>query len=528
MKKQLYKKLIAFAPLSLVALLGLTSCNNASSGNEKVVLRVLNAADYIYESGDISEEELECNYSQYLSDDDMLDQFVSYMEETKGVSISVVYDTYDTNETMYNQMKTGKSSYDVIVASDYMVQKLISQDLIQPFPEGDAFDSIRDNISPYLWSFFDNIHPKDPNTDELLADKVLSSYSAPYMWGTVGIMYNPEFYANLELDDCLELFSSWEALYSEEAHNSFSIKDSVRDTYAVSIVHAFYESEIAPLEEKLKNGEITEDQFNDLLNSIFNRCDDATLEIVKEDMLKLKDNSFGFEVDSGKTDMIEGKIGANVAWSGDATWAITEAEAEYEKELYFSIPKEGSNIWFDAFCIPKTSKHLEYATDFIDFMSKPENAIQNMWYVGYTTATSSIEVLDYIYECYDVRGSVGAELKEGTEYVEYDLSYFFDGVTSNPSDCVLYAYPETIGRTLTAQFPKQEDLSHLCVMDDFGLQNKAVLDMWEKVRTNSLPVWAIIILFVDLLTVGGFFIYLYVSKSYKRKMIKARRLERNK
>ena len=217
-----------------------------------------------------------------------------------------------------------------------------------------------------------------------------------------------------------------------------------------------------------------------------------------------------------------------MAWSGDATWAITEAEAEYEKELYFSIPKEGSNIWFDAFCIPKTSKHSEYATDFIDFMSKPENAIQNMWYVGYTSATSSIEVLDYIYECYDVRGSVGAELKEGTEYVEYDLSYFFDGVTSNPSDCVLYAYPETIGRTLTAQFPKQEDLSHLCVMDDFGLQNKAVLDMWEKVRTNSLPLWAIIILFVELLTVGGFFIYLYASKSYKRKMIKARRLERNK
>ncbi|MDY4819459.1 MAG: hypothetical protein SO206_04345, partial [Bacilli bacterium] len=79
-----------------------------------------------------------------------------------------------------------------------------------------------------------------------------------------------------------------------------------------------------------------------------------------------------------------------------------------------------------------------------------------------------------------------------------------------------------------AQFPKQEDLPHLCVMDDFGLQNKAVLDMWEKVRTNSLPVWAIIILFIELLTVGGFFIYLYVSKSYKRKMIKARRLERNK
>ncbi len=424
---------------------------------------------------------------------------------------------------MYNELMTGKSSYDVIVTSDYMVQKLISNDLIQPLPSnGEEIESIRSNISSYLWDIFKGIHPKDKNTNERIMDKNIYDYSVPYMWGTIGVLYNPSFYS-IELDEVIDLFSSWESLYDEKTSNTFSIKDSVRDVYAVSVVHAFYESEIKPLEEKLNNNEIDKDTFNDELTTIFNRCDDETLKAIKEDMLALKANSFGFEVDSGKTDMVEGKIGANLAWSGDATWAILEAEESYEKELYFSIPKEGSNIWFDAFCIPSVSNNVELATDFIEFMSRPENAIQNMDYVGYTSATASIEVLDYIYENYDVRGEINGESED--DYVEYDVSYFFkDNIGENdPSICVLHADETNVGRTLTAQYPEDDDLAHLCVMDDFGTQNEAVLNMWENVRSNSLPIWAIIILLVELSVALGAIIYIVLSKSYKKKMIKARR-----
>lgn len=543
-------KILAFLPASLIATVSLVGCGGSDS--DTVVLRVLNSADYIYEEDEPENYDDDCDYNSYFLDDegnykaDMMDQFVDYMEEVYGQKVSYVYDTFDTNETMYNELMTGKSSYDIIVTSDYMVQKLISYDLIQPISEkGDYTDndevkSIHENVSDYLWDIFDGIHPKNKDNNAPL-DDVISKYSVPYMWGTVGVMYNPEFYSELETDDVIDLFSSWEALYSEETKNTFSIKDSVRDVYAVSVVHAFYESDIKPLEEKLaSDASYTEAQFNKDLNDIFNRCDNETLEIIKEDMLALKANSFGFEVDSGKTDMVEGKVGANLAWSGDATWAITEAEMDYEKELYFSIPEEGSNIWFDAFCIPTVSENKDVAVKFIDFMSQPTQAIQNMWSVGYTSAVNGPEILDYIYENYDVRGQglEGDELTEALANADgtYDLTYFFEGsidvskvseLTGVNYDMVLLPIEGVVGRTLTAQFPEAKDLSHLCVMDDFGTQNEAVLDMWEHVRTNSLPIYALIILIIEFVAALALILYFAIKKRIRKNLQKQYRQERN-
>ena len=360
------------------------------------------------------------------------------------------------------------------------------------------------------------------------------------MWGTVGIMYNPSYYEDMDEEDVIELFKSWEALYGEEAHNSFSIKDSVRDVYAVSILHSYYESDIIPLEAKLENEEITPEEFNAALNKIFNRCDDEAIAKVKEDMLSLKANSFGFEVDSGKTDMVEGKIGANLAWSGDATWAIFEAQSDYETELYFSIPEEGSNIWFDAFCIPTTCGNKDIAIDFLNFMSKPEYAVQNMDYVGYTSAVASDEILDYVYEMYDVRGEVGGELQD--EYFEeYDISYFFEDRLDeyDIEDAVLMAWPldtevvdeeempmKVYGRMLRSAFPEASKLPHLVIMDDYGNRNEAVLDMWERVRTNALPIWAVIIFIIEGVAVIAAITSFVVIKQTKKSLRKKRKSEK--
>lgn len=564
-------KCMTLFPLSLFALVALSGC--ASKGDDKkIVLRVLNSADYIYEEDEIDEEERECDYAKYLlqgSDDedfdpmkadpnaDMMDQFVEYVKETYGMEIDYVYDTFDTNETMYNELMTGKSNYDIICTSDYMLQKLISNDLIQTisdsgeYTESKELESIRSNVSSFLWNIFDGIHPKDLKDNSYIEDKFLSQYSVPYMWGTVGIMYNPEFYGykvgldednateeeiaenDEKLEEIIEDFSSWDVLYKDSEGNdtrytnTFSIKDSVRDVYAVSIVHAF-EEEIAELEEEYS---VTDPKFNEELNKIFNRCDDETIEIVKKDMLALKDNSFGFEVDSGKTDMVEGKIGANLSWSGDSTWAIQEAAATAEKELYFSIPKEGSNIWFDGWCIPKTSQNADVARYFIDFMAQPKQAIQNMWSVGYTSSTASDEMLDYVYECYDVRGEVGGTEAE-EEGIPYDISYFFNGNLSDEYSAidkvaVLEAYSDCVGRDLSAQYPTQEELPHLCVMDDFGTQNEHVLNMWEHVRTNALPTWAIVLFVIEGLAALSLILYFVFNKTTKRKMVKARKKARS-
>ena len=557
MRKNINKALTLF-PLSLFAVVALSGCANNDS--EKLVLRVLNSADYIYEEQEIDEEERQCGYASYLlqgSDQegfnpltadpnlDMMDQFADYMKAKYNLEVSYVYDTFDTNETMYNELMTGKSNYDLICTSDYMLQKLISNNLIQPisisghYTESEELASIRSNISDYLWNIFDGIHPKKlevaEGEDPYIQDKFLSQYSVPYMWGTVGILFNPSFYAETE-DDIEQIcndFMSWDVLYKDENGNdtrytnTFSVKDSVRDMYAVSIVHAF-KDEISALNEMV----LTDEEYNKRMNDIFNRCDDATIEIVKQDLLKIKENSFGFEVDSGKTDMVEGKIGANICWSGDATWAIQEAEMDYEKELYFSVPGEGSNIWFDGWCIPTVAKNPDLARDFIDFMSQPKQAIQNMWSVGYTSATNGDEMLDYVYECYDVREVVGGEITAETPYTEYDIRYFFEGSLSSEYEAIgdaalLYAYPECAYRDLSAQYPTQAQLKSLCVMDDFGTQNNKVLNMWEHVRTNTLPVWAIIVLVLEALLALSLVFYFVFNKVSKNKMRKVRRDQRH-
>ena len=580
----LKKKLSLFA----VLLLGAMSCAGCSSDSkDKIIIRVLNSADYIYEAeeegykcdecGDyvdfddteikvIDDEEVrvhkECGKEVYY-DCDMMEQFVRYMDEKyeeQGLKFDYVYDTFDTPETCYNEMMTGKSNYDVINVSDYMIQKMITNDLLTPLFDGseesnDIKQNLRDNLSDYLWgeedSIYNNIHPKkleyNDGEDPYDNSKVLSDYAVPYMWGTVGVMFNPAFkgYKDFTTDELIEKFSSWEALYSESIKGSFSIKDSVRDVYAVSIIHVYHD-EIEGLKTKYHIGEIDEDLegFNEEMTVIFNRCDAETLNKVSDDMNKLKENSFGFEVDSGKTDMVSGeKIGANLAWSGDATWAIYEALTENDVEIYFSLPDEGSNIFTDSWGIPKVSSHPQYALDFIDFMCAEEQALQNMDYVGYTSSTATEGILEYLYDMYDVRAA--EEDYPDEEYDLYDIRYFFDGNIddSELDNAILHSWKydteatfeeEIDGKTkefsysvyarmLRAQFPEQSQRHKLCMMDDFGKDNQAVIEMWQQVRTNPLPVWAIIVLSVEIAAALGFIVLIIVKKQ-RFKKIKEKRL----
>ena len=570
-------------------LLGAVSCAGCSSSKqEKIIIRVLNSADYIYEAEQEGYKCEECD--EYLSEDgyyedegtlyckecdseivydcDMMEQFVRYLENDKyadeGLKFDYVYDTFDTPETCYNEMMTGKSNYDIINVSDYMIQKMITNDLLQPlFIDGDEHDAkcnehIHDYLSDYLWgeetSIYNNIHPKkldyegaDGMYDE---SKVLADYAVPYMWGTVGVMYNPKFYEKkFTPEELQEKFSSWEALYDESLKGSFSIKDSVRDVYAVSILHVYHDK-IVELE---KNYDLEKDEdlqaFNREMTAIFNRCDSETLSKISTDMNKLKDNAFGFEVDSGKTDMVSGeKIGANLAWSGDATWAIYEAQTENDAEIYFSLPEEGSNIFTDSWAIPKVSNQHQYALDFIEFMCEPEHAIANMDAVGYTSSTATEDVLDYVRDYYDVRvameeeGLTDAELKEMSD--EYDIRYFFkDNIDDSLlDDAIIWSWkldseetteekvngelievPYAVyGRMLHSQFPEEHQRYKLCMMDDFGKDNQAVIEMWQQVRTNPLPLWAIIVLAVQATAVVALIIYLIVDRKRFNK-VKARR-----
>lgn len=532
-------KFIPFLPVALFSIVALSGCSSSKATGR--VLRVLNCEDYIYECEEegwwceecqkyvpesetkLDDEDVRIHNKceqEVVWDSDLMDQFVEYWAETHdGEKISYVYDTFDTNETMFNELKTGKSTYDVIVPSDYMIQKLLSNNMLHKFDE-DKIDDLWASISPYLSEKFKNIKSEQGVS--------IYDYSVPYMWGTVGVMYNPNYYIKnkgLEEDEIHTKFADWDSLYQPELKGSFSIKDSVRDTYAVSLVHAF-------------NEDIAKVENNKDLTAIFNKHDDETIAKVKSDMLKLKDNAFGFECDSGKTDMTTEKIGANMCWSGDATWAITEAR-ESGLDLYYSVPtsykgedgKGASNVWFDGLCMPESKDlDVELAEGFIEFMSNPDNAVQNCDCVGYTPGVAGDAMLDYMYGCYDVRGEVGGEIDpewiEGEDYIKYDLTYFFKDSLDEYSndDAILYADPDYVGRELSAQYPAANDLDRLAIMNDFGTEgNIKLLDMWEQVRTNSLPVWAIVLFSIEIAAAIAVGIYFITKKVVRKKLRKARR-----
>ena len=508
-----FRKLLFLFPLSLIST-SLTGCNSSSDVR---VLRVLNCEDYIYEyepgeEWDADMKELGVkNYKK-----DVMDQFVDYYKKKFGEEIEYVYDTFDTNETMFNELKTGKTTYDVVVPSDYMIQKLRDNKMLHKISNENEAEMWK-NISPFLKEKFKN-------------SLEISDYAVPYMWGTVGLMYNPAYYmkrnSKLKIDDVHKLFENWDNLYtSEDIRGTFSIKDSVRDTYAVSLIHAF----------KDKIAKIDNDHTDDL-ETLFNKHDSKTMEIVKQDMLKLKDAAFGFECDSGKTDMVDQKVGANMCWSGDAAWAISEAD-KVNVELYYSVPinggKSASNVWFDGLCMPitaKDEKHLtkeekaQYALaeEFIKFMSTPEIAAQNCYCVGYTPGVAGEAMLDYMLWYYEV--------EDGEDYIEYDLSYFYDGTLSEEyktehgftTKIYIKADEDTAKRDLAAQYPTKEILPRLAVMKDFGEDNVHLLDMWEQVRTNPLPTWGVIVLVCEGAAALAFAIYL-VSHKVNRKRFKKER-----
>ena len=177
-----FKKVLPILPLSFLSVFALSGCD---SEEETRILRILNCEDYIYEyeKGDeaySSGEEYDFTYRE-----NMIDQFkIDWEKNHPGENIEVVYDTFDTNETMFNELQTGKTTYDVIVPSDYMIQKLLSNDMLEPFDDAELSE-LWSNISPYLKGKFESIKAGETS---------IYSYSIPYMWGTVGVMYNPEFY----------------------------------------------------------------------------------------------------------------------------------------------------------------------------------------------------------------------------------------------------------------------------------------------------------------------------------------------
>lgn len=523
-----------------LSLLFLTASCGAEEADKVEVLNVYNCADYIAEDDPETGEK------------GLLSRFEDYMR-SKGRNVRINYSCYDTNETMLSELKTGKAQYDLICPSDYIIQKLMAEDMIIPFDEGSTPDYDK-NVSPFVYDKLDKI------TVEYEGEtRRVSQYAKGYMWGTLAILYNNTYRGLSSEIDPKEMdqdMRDWNSLWEPKYRNLLAIKDSVRDTYAAGIFKAFNEElkECKAVYDSSEKTQTDKDVYNAKVSEIFNRCDDQTIRTVEKELKSLKANAFGFEVDSGKIDMARGmNFAINIAWSGDAAWAMDMADENNEAnasnpsfkptKLKYTIPDTGANIWFDGWCMPKGA-NKELAQEFVNFLSISENAAMNMEAIGYTPVIAGDEVLSLVQSYYDLRYDEETEaidpsvLEDYTEvtvseipdlteeemqssYYTKNISYFFDGTLEEltEEDCLFAIAAGDMGTQFDTQYPDEVDLPRLAVMADFGAQNANILLMWENMKNSPLPVWSYYVILVSvLLLIGSYTGY----KLYKLKVKKDR------
>lgn len=489
------KKVIALILLA-VCTLGLGSCKQTES-YDKDVLRIYNCQDYI-------DEGLDSETGEKVSDSVMESWKKDFEMRHPGRTVTVIYDTFETPEYMLNQIKTGKK-FDLICPSDYTIQKMIKEDMLEKFDEGalEGENNYLDNASPYLIQLFE--------------ENDWTDYAACYMWGTLGIIYNQDIVSE---DDV----KYWSAMWNEKYKGIATAKDSVRDTYFMGVMYV-HQEELLKYRDEYQAGIISQAEYNQKINEVANLTDDDTIEEVRQELRKLKNNIFGLEVDSGKSDIITGKIAMSLAWSGDAVYSMDLAE-EKGVTLAYSVPIEGSNVWFDGWCMPKGA-NKELAQDFINFVSRPEIAARNMDVTGYTSAIVGNDIFDLVNEWY------GASDDE-EDVTLVDLTFFFgnsvfDEIDENGetierlTDGKVIIRTSELGRQFSTQYPNEEVLNRCGVMQDFGDQNKKVLRMWMNFKSNSLePIVIVLLILLGVIIVGAYLFFL-IKKINKKHRIKTYR-----
>ena len=404
------------------------------------------------------------NWADYIDMENVLNTFPAWYKEQTGEDVNIIYQTFDINESMLTEIEVGKEDYDVVCPSEYIIERMLRQNLLQKIQKQLIPDEINyfDNVAPFVVEKFQQMAP-----DGVVA----ADYTVGYMWGTTGWLYDTEYVNRDELH-------SWGALVNPKFEGKIFVKDAFRDVYSVLVQYA-YRDEIA-------RGEVTRDELVRYVTP-------ERIERVEKVLVEGKDNIAGWEVDFGKEEMTKGRMWLNLSWSGDAQWAIEQAE-EVGKTLDYIVPEEGSNVWFDGWVIPIYAKNTKAATYFIDYMCKPENAIFNMEEIGYVSVIATPEILEWA--------------NDEEAWPEYtDATYFFgEGADSVHLNNVYY--------------PDASVIARCALMHDAADNTEALISMWNRVKGDNMSVGILIFLCVVLVASAAYFVLTWGSKS---KQVKKRR-----
>ena len=420
------------------------SCNRSEEAR-KSILKIYNWGDYI--------------------DEQLLEDFPEWYKEQTGEEVKIIYQVFDINEIMLTKIARGQEDFDLVCPSEYIIERMMKKDLLLPISKD--FGTTPDytlNIAPYINEELNKLSYNGKTTTD---------YAIPYMWGTAGILYNKKFVPEEDV-------TSWSCLWNPKYKGKILMKDSYRDAYGTALIYAF--------REQLKNGIITVD-------SLMNDYSPAAIDTVAIYLKKMKPLLAGWEADFGKEMMTKSRIYLNMTWSGDAVWAIEEA-AVVNVDLGYSVPEEGSNIWYDGWVIPRYAKNVKAASYFINYLCRPDNAIRNMDKIGYVSAVATPEIMAH---------AIDSTLPDFV-----DASYFFgeegQHIQVNP-----------------AMYPDIQVVERCAMIRDAGDHTEEVLDMWSAVKGDNLNSGILFIIFASFGLLFIFGIYNKYQKFRHRKVIHIRR-----
>ena len=355
MKKRIFSLILAVL-LLMLPLLSLTACGEDSGGT--VTLYVYNWGEYM---SDGSEGTLDVN-----------EMFEEWYYETYGVKVQVNYSTYSSNESMYAKLSSGSVNYDVIVPSDYMIERMIAEDMLAEL----NYDNI-----PHITNIHADFFGEEAEFDYYDPD---NKYAVPYMYGMIGIIYNTTM-----VDENDPHLGSWELMWDGEHHagNILQFNNS-RDAFGTA-------------------------QY--FLGLDVNSTSEAEWRLALDKLKEQKPILQGYVMDEIFNKMENGSAAIAAYYAGDFL-----SMYENNEDLEFFYPAEGTNLYVDAMCIPKSSQNKEIAERYIDFMLTEAPAVANAEYTYYASPNKAVRDNEEYKEYMN-------SIKEGA----YDLMYGTDTVKTS-------------------------------------------------------------------------------------------------
>ena len=402
MNKRFASLLLALLLLAL-PVLGLVSCDTA--GGDTVTLYVYNWGEYM---SDGSEGTLDVN-----------EMFEEWYYETYGVKVEVNYSTYSSNESMYAKLSSGSVHYDVVVPSDYMIERMIAEDMLAELDYGNM---------PHIGNIHPDFFGPDAIYDYYDPD---NKYAVPYMYGMIGIIYNTTM---VEADD--PSLGSWRLMWDERHQGNILQFNNSRDAFGTA-------------------------QY--FLGLDVNSSDEAEWRKALEKLKEQKHVLQGYVMDEIFNKMENGSAAIAAYYAGDFL-----AMHENNEDLEFFYPAEGTNLYVDAMCIPKTSENKEIAEAYIDFMLTEAPAVANAEYTYYASPNTVV--------------------RENEEYIEYMNSIKEGGY-------------ELMYNTDTVKTSSYKNLG--------GEQLIMLNELWEELKSDiqvGLPIYVICAVILVILIGGGTFL----------------------